>query len=208
MLHFIYVLKDPRTGDVRYVGLTNNPAIRYQQHLQSSSGDKQSWIAELSSEGIRPLLEIIETVETKVQAETREQYWIYEYRGRGADLLNVVTPALHCKDENRGIADTSVSVDSLSLLRMKMREYDALPTIKRFQCPEYLDDLWEYERRTFQIGGRPFGEREDDLPTFYEIWRMSYMIDDREHEQEILDILQKWYEKKCQELGVRRSPGC
>ena len=33
MKHYIYVLKDPKTGDVRYVGQTTNTKSRLANHL-------------------------------------------------------------------------------------------------------------------------------------------------------------------------------
>jgi hypothetical protein len=32
---YIYALLDPRDGDIRYIGKTNNPRLRYKQHLKS-----------------------------------------------------------------------------------------------------------------------------------------------------------------------------
>jgi len=85
----IYVLKDPRNGAVRYVGMTHNKT-RLNEHVFSVKRcrtHKASWIKTLLREGLRPLMESIETGLGEGWV-VRERYWIAEYRRRGADLTN------------------------------------------------------------------------------------------------------------------------
>lgn len=37
---YIYALSDPETGEIRYVGKTNKPDRRYNQHLEMRCGVK------------------------------------------------------------------------------------------------------------------------------------------------------------------------
>lgn len=70
----IYALSDPRTTEVRYVGLTKNSIQnRYKQHLRRRSGNihKQNWIMLLSKTDQLPTLRILSevTVEDAVNTE-------------------------------------------------------------------------------------------------------------------------------------------
>lgn len=74
---FIYVLKDPRTGECRYVGKANNPKKRLAVHFAKSLKPKthlQTWIKHLLSLGLRPTLEILEEV-----PESQWAFWEREY---------------------------------------------------------------------------------------------------------------------------------
>ena len=55
----IYGLLDPRTGDIKYVGASSDPARRYMQHLKGNSPATIEWINNLASEGIRPDFRIL-----------------------------------------------------------------------------------------------------------------------------------------------------
>lgn len=39
MKAFLYVLADPRTGEVRYVGMTGNPKRRIQDHINRKKSE-------------------------------------------------------------------------------------------------------------------------------------------------------------------------
>lgn len=90
MLHFIYELYDPRTDTPGYVGLTGNPSQRYQQHIERRDGkaEKYEWVKRLLSEGVKPKLRILETVENRSEARIREKYWIKHYIEQGILLAN------------------------------------------------------------------------------------------------------------------------
>ncbi len=88
----IYVLKDPRTDEVRYVGWTKKSArARLGNHINEVAKyqrtHKQRWIASLLGIGLRPEVEVIESGEGPAWAEA-EIRWIAFYRGCGADLVN------------------------------------------------------------------------------------------------------------------------
>ena len=78
VFHFVYELIDPRTDDVVYIGITNNPNLRFQAHLSDTeTNDKKGkWIEQLREESFEPRMKILEIVETREEAFEREKYWI------------------------------------------------------------------------------------------------------------------------------------
>lgn len=95
--HYIYALRDPRDEAVRYVGRTKNPKRRLGSHLYkkydgSFVHDRREWIQELRSAGLRPVMEIVETLSAPVKealVNERECRWIFHYFQQGASLTNV-----------------------------------------------------------------------------------------------------------------------
>jgi hypothetical protein len=88
----VYVLKNPRTNAVRYVGWTSRGAdARLQSHiyeaLASQRTRRQRWILSLLSIGLIPTIEVIESGQGSGFADS-ERYWIAHYRARGTDLVN------------------------------------------------------------------------------------------------------------------------
>ena len=65
---YIYALVDPRDDQVRYVGQTRQPKTRLIGHSNPCSnkgdGPKQVWIRELLSHNLKPVMKILETLET------------------------------------------------------------------------------------------------------------------------------------------------
>jgi hypothetical protein len=89
---FIYVLKNPRTQEVRYVGKTGISAeTRLGQHVTEAIRTQKSYrnrgILSLVSIGLIPLIEVIETGSGHGWGES-EKRWIRFYRERGARLWN------------------------------------------------------------------------------------------------------------------------
>jgi len=88
----IYVLKDPTTNEVRYVGKANHPKKRYSKHIRDverhdPTSHKHFWIRKLLRNNQKPLLEVIETIDMSEWKE-RECYWIGKYRSEGIRLTN------------------------------------------------------------------------------------------------------------------------
>lgn len=76
---YIYTLSHPITNEVRYVGKTINVKRRYKQHLYDKRGShKASWVKSLKSEGLKPILTIIENCTPENWVE-REMYWIKQF---------------------------------------------------------------------------------------------------------------------------------
>lgn len=86
---FIYTLSDPQTGYVRYVGVTNSPGRRLEQHFSGSDGNlrKSCWVAELSQQWMVPLFEIVDSVEESEWAFW-EQFYVGLFRSWGFELFN------------------------------------------------------------------------------------------------------------------------
>lgn len=87
----IYVLKNPETGSVHYVGRTLNEKTRYRQHIylarkSKHKNRKNAWIMSILNIGKKPILEIIDVIKQEDAIE-REMYWISELR-KTCDLKN------------------------------------------------------------------------------------------------------------------------
>lgn len=95
MLYTIYLLIDPRNGEIRYVGATyQNTATRLSAHLcELGSKRKRAWIKELRAEGLKPKIEKLFTCRLSQEAARREAVWIRRLRKAGCDLLNGVSTA-------------------------------------------------------------------------------------------------------------------
>lgn len=83
----IYVLKDPATLDIRYVGKSIDSRKRLQRHMVEARNSKSkrhvsNWIRALSE---TPILEVIEIC---VDWKDRERYWISHYKKLGYKLCN------------------------------------------------------------------------------------------------------------------------
>jgi len=88
---FIYVLVDPRNGDVRYVGKSDNPNKRLVDHIRKSNNSithKNNWIKSLIKDGYEPLIDVIDEVPNSNWGFW-EQYWIDLFKGWGFDLTNI-----------------------------------------------------------------------------------------------------------------------
>lgn len=85
----IYVLKDPITNEIRYVGCTKNVEQRYKAHTNKArdyNTPKREWLESLRIQGLKPILEVVEVVENNYLE--REKYYIQYYRKNGCDLTN------------------------------------------------------------------------------------------------------------------------
>ena len=86
---FIYVLKDPDDGVVRYVGKTNNPKKRMSAHLSAPINinlPSVRWVRSLKRLNKKPIMEIIEETD---DWENCEKKWIAFYRNSTGCLLNI-----------------------------------------------------------------------------------------------------------------------
>lgn len=79
-----YVIKDPVSLNVRYVGKTKDSERRFKEHMSQTRSKKYSnsnvylydWICRIVGFGYRPIFEIIECFDN-------EAYWIKYYREKG-----------------------------------------------------------------------------------------------------------------------------
>ena len=87
---FIYVLLDPNTLEIRYVGKTKNCYQRFRHHLVNSANKKshkRSWINSLREQGLKPIMQIIDEVEES-EWQFWEQHWIVQLKCWGFNLVN------------------------------------------------------------------------------------------------------------------------
>jgi hypothetical protein len=88
----IYVLIDPITGLVRYVGKTSQELnLRLKDHISNyrlkATTHKSCWIKGLKSKGFVPIIEEIDLV-LEEDWEFWERYWIAQFKTWGFDLTN------------------------------------------------------------------------------------------------------------------------
>lgn len=86
---FIYCLKDPTTGDVRYIGQTNRLKRRLAAHLRESAKESNhlgNWLRSLKGE--KPVLTVLHEVAENESWQEEERRYIFIARGMGVDLVN------------------------------------------------------------------------------------------------------------------------
>ena len=84
----IYMLIDPSTDEVRYIGKANDVLKRFRQHLCSKAHfPLYNWINKLNSRGEAPRVASLSRVLQKDWQET-ECLWIEWWKRQGAPLLN------------------------------------------------------------------------------------------------------------------------
>lgn len=85
----IYVLCDPETNEVRYVGWTTRPQTRLKVHCREiGNTHRHHWIASLRERRLKPVMEIVYTVKDTERWQDAECEWIAYYRGIGTKLTN------------------------------------------------------------------------------------------------------------------------
>lgn len=89
----IYALSDPRTDEIRYVGIALDIHKRYAQHIShipSGNGKKDAWMNSLKAAGLLPRLLVLEAEVSKKIIFDREVYWIQHYLAQGEKLTNIL----------------------------------------------------------------------------------------------------------------------
>lgn len=89
MKTYIYILQDPETQEIRYVGKSHNPKRRLQSHLWDKPKVKYHsyyWIQSLLKKGLKPIMIIIDEIEENW--EELEIYWISQFKEWGFNLTN------------------------------------------------------------------------------------------------------------------------
>lgn len=88
-----YTLAHPVTKEIRYVGRTQN-ILRIRLNGHTSEGMKSktyrgNWIRSLAKEGLKPIIEEIETIEASWdESHLIEKYWIYQFTAWNFRLVN------------------------------------------------------------------------------------------------------------------------
>lgn len=86
----IYVLIDPITNEIRYVGKTKYSLhSRLCKHLLSKERNhRANWIKGLQTRNLKPLIELLEEVEDQ-NWQFWEKYWISQFKTWGFNLVNL-----------------------------------------------------------------------------------------------------------------------
>ena len=85
---FIYELSDPRTGEIRYVGKTDNLRRRLACHIADQDKcRKTSWIKGLKALGLNPKIGVLE-LSDKESWQEDEKFWIAYLKFLGFRLTN------------------------------------------------------------------------------------------------------------------------
>ena len=88
--HYIYGLHDPRTGELRYIGKSDNPRERLAQHLREDRGTyRASWVRHLKNAGLKPALSVIDAGDRGSDWAWMERLYIAAARASGARLTNI-----------------------------------------------------------------------------------------------------------------------
>lgn len=139
----IYTLSDPRTGQVRYVGVTFRGKARFREHLSRAvTGGKthrDNWIRSLIAINLRPVYLIIETGRGDGWQEA-ERHWIARYRETsrltnltdGGDGSPGYVPALELRAKWRAMrAGVSYPVGRIPGMRGKHHTSEAREKIRQ-----------------------------------------------------------------------------
>ena len=119
----IYILLDPRTDKVRYVGKAFNPALRQGNHLAfpvwEEHTPKYRWLREMAALALQPQMIMIEIV-PDTQSTIRERYWIQFYRAKGEADCNC-----------RSIASDEIYQKSLKVYECKKKKDAERETLRQ-----------------------------------------------------------------------------
>lgn len=79
---YIYTLKHPDTGEIKYVGKSKRPKRRFSEHtykklLETKNTHLAYWLLSLLNKGKKPVMEIV--AETEGDWETLEKAWIKRF---------------------------------------------------------------------------------------------------------------------------------
>jgi group I intron endonuclease len=88
----IYGLFDPKTKEIRYIGKSIDINSRFRKHLiRKENNHKASWIASLKKDGLKPEIEVLETIEDSNDQDWQksEEWWIAYFRFLGCRLTNL-----------------------------------------------------------------------------------------------------------------------
>lgn len=124
---YIYTLTNPLNGQVFYVGYTNNPTRRINEHIKYKYNPlKDEVIDEILCGGLKPILNVIDECdyffnrkENMFEHERLEIYYIKKYRDSGIQLTNLT--------DGGGIGNIHfISVYQFDEFGKFLRKYDSI----------------------------------------------------------------------------------
>lgn len=92
---YVYVLIDPITLKVRYIGITKSPKRRLQGHLDDIKSNreknthKKNWIKKLIKIGCKPIMKILKICANREEALLLEEKLIFKYKDKH-NLVNQI----------------------------------------------------------------------------------------------------------------------
>jgi predicted GIY-YIG superfamily endonuclease len=92
-MKYIYLLKDPISKEVVWIGETSKPKQRYNQHCWGTAEDseeKKAWLQSLKNLRMKPLFEIVDTAYNKREALIKENNLIVHHIKKGCKLFNLI----------------------------------------------------------------------------------------------------------------------
>lgn len=131
---FIYIIRDLTNPNVAYIGKSNNPEIRFKDHMETSIGEgnwheergtldtlsaKKAWLYECWKGNKLPTISILEECSCECWRE-KEKAWIEKYKQDGYNLMNTLHTGRHVPRRTSGkrkpsniedIPNTSASTD-------------------------------------------------------------------------------------------------
>lgn len=95
-MRYIYTLSDPSTMEIRYVGQTNDPKRRFNDHISSSINEssdsyetyKARWIRKVISNNLLPIMSIIDTCDSIEESNRLERDYVDRFTTEGVKLTN------------------------------------------------------------------------------------------------------------------------
>lgn len=121
---YIYILKDPLSGDVKYCGKTNNIKVRLAGHLKDRryNKEKYQWIFDIKSKGLKPILEVIDIVDDD-NWDFWEKYWISQLKTWGFNLFNKTDGGEYSVTGFKHTDETKKKISELQLGRILNDEW-------------------------------------------------------------------------------------
>lgn len=157
-IYKIYVLKDPFSDEVFYVGQTQKSLDeRLSQHISCTEYNKEKceYIQGIISRGGKPIIESIEVISglcyvDKLSVNEREIYWIKFYTQSGCKLLNVnsIDPKSKCIEYHQ------------YLTAIKGRKTD----LKYYYCGKTVTGVTVYDKRRLELDGFVLNETKNEPP--------------------------------------------
>ena len=112
-MNVVYVLSDPRTNQIRYVGKTTKGKKRLRGHLKERGRSKRSsWIKSLRLQAYKPQFDVIESFDNESLLSEAEMFWISYFKMIGCNLTNMT-------DGGEGSTGFKHSVEVIEILRKK-----------------------------------------------------------------------------------------
>lgn len=92
-MYNLYILKDPLTKEIRYVGYSKRVKKRLWEHIRDAKSGvkthKSNWIKSILVRGELPIIEVVESTNNIEQIKICEIKLISELRGIGVNLTNL-----------------------------------------------------------------------------------------------------------------------